>query len=218
MEKRSIIIVIVLVISSFVRSQDWSTDTYQYDEQYPGYVITKEGERIDGFIKYRNRYVMQEEVIFYKVKDNPSTKERYLAEDLKEYKVADKTYHCINYSGGASVTKIRGNLLIDGKGCIKKYVWYDRASGYNTLIRGEGESDEDFGNRKFPPTTIYYKVGDEMAVNADFFRDDFTKKMAAYVKDNKELYKKVKAEENGYAQLFNMEAIFDEYNKDCIIK
>lgn len=215
MKMRGLLAVLFVFAGWMINAQDWSTDKYQYNEIYEGYIITKEGERIDGFIKYRNRYVMQEEVIFYKSKSNPSSKKKYMADDLMEYKVADKTYHCINYSGGASVSKIRANLLINGEGCIKEYRWYERASGYNTLTRREGETDDEFLDRKFPPTTVYFKDGDEMAVTKDFFKDDFTKKMAAYVKDYKELYKKVKGGEKGYDKLFNLEAIFKEYNEWC---
>ena len=197
-----------------VSAQDWSTDTYQYSELYEGYVITAEGVKIEGFIKYRNRYVMQEEVIMYKSKEDVRSKTKYEAADLAEYHVGDKTYHCINYSGGAGID-IRANLLISDDGCIKEYVWYDRASGYNKLIQRQGESDEDFGARKYPPTTVFYKSGDGMGVTADFFKNDFSKKMASYVSDNKVLAKKIKKGENGYTKLLNMRAIFAEYNKYC---
>ena len=201
------------ILGLSVSAQDWSTSKYKYNELYEGYVVTAEGEKIEGYVKYRNRYVMQEEVIFYKTKTG--TKKKYMANQLMEYKVADKLYHCINYSGGASISQIRANLVVNGEGCIKEYVWYDRASGYNTLKKREGETDKEFGDRKFPPTTVYFKQGDEMAVTAAYFSKDFTKKMSAYVKPQKELYKKVKSAQSGYSKPFNLEAIFKEYNENC---
>ena len=210
----------VLIFSLFtlicvnVSAQDWSSDTYKYGEQYEGYIIDLEGQKIEGFIKYRNRSVMQEEVIFYKIKDNPSSKKKYLVKNLKEYKVGDKLYHCINYSGGQG-RQLRGNLVINNEGCIKEYVWYSMSSGYNTLKRHEGESDEDFGNRKFPSNKVFYKAGDALAVDVDYFKADFTKNMMKYVAANKVLAKKVKSKQNGYTKVLNLRAIFDEYNKDC---
>lgn len=208
------ILMIALMVSVVANAQDWTSGKYQYDEQYPGYVITKEGEKIEGFIKYRNRYVMQEEVVFYGKKGNNSTKETYEAGDLLEYKVADKLYHCIPFSNSASM-QIRANLVMDDSGCIKKYVWYDRASGYNTLQRREGESDQDLLDRKFPPTIAYFKTGDDIPVTEAYFKDDFTKKMSTYLKDNKELAKKVKAGESGYDKIMHLEKIFKEYNENC---
>lgn len=208
------ILLVVLAISAVANAQDWTSGNYQYDEQYPGYVVTKEGEKLEGFIKYRNRYVMQEEVVFYGKKDNNSTKKLYEADDLLEYQVGDKLYHCIPFSNSTSM-KIRANLVVDQKGCIKEYVWYDRSSGYNTLQRREGESDEDLLDRKFPPTTAYFKKGDDIPVTEEFFKDDFTKKMTAYVKDNKELAKKVKSAESGYDKIMHLEKIFKEYNDNC---
>ena len=206
-------VALLMLLSITVKAQDWSTDVYKYGESYEGYVIEKSGKKIEGFIKYRNRVAMQDDIIFYKVKDNPSTKTKYMPEDLKEFKVGDKLYHCINYSGGASLGKIKANLLrIDG--CIKTYTWYERADSYNSLQKREGESDEDFGNRMFPSSTAYFKDGDEMAVNDAYFEANFEKNMASYLSDNKELSKKVKSGASGY-QFFNIADIFAEYNKNC---
>lgn len=205
----------MVVLFNVAFGQDWSTDKYVYDELYEGYVITKEGERLNGYVKYRNRYIMQEEVVFYREKDNINTKKRYDAGDLIEYAVADKVYHCINYSGGESLTDIRGLLLVNGNGCIREYVWYGRASGYNTFTLMEGETEEQLGNRKFPPTKVYHRKGDEMAVTDAFFTEDFQKKMSNYLKDNKEMYRKVKSGESNYDKVMNIRAIFDEYNSGC---
>ena len=106
---KTLVLLSMLCMGGAVWSQDWSTNTYKYGEQYEGYVITDEGERVDGYIKYRNRMIMQEEVIFYSVKDNPSTKKKYMADKLSEYKVGDKLYHCIPYSG-SSARATRANL------------------------------------------------------------------------------------------------------------
>lgn len=203
-------------LSSAAIAQDWSTDTYKYDELYPGYVVTVKGEKIEGYIKYRNRFIMQEEVIFFSDPKMVNTKVKYEAKDLLEYEVADKHYECILYSGGkGSYPEMRGNLVIRGTGCIKEYVWYSQASGYTTMTKMEGETDEAFGNRKFPSNTVFYKTGDDIAVDTDFFKDDFAKKVAEYVSANKELAKKVKAGQSGYSREGDVRKIFEEYNASC---
>ncbi len=185
-------LVLFLIFTSTINAQDWNTDNYQYGQLYEGYVIDQEGNKIEGFIKYRNRYIMQMEVIFFKVNNPKSPKKKYLAQNLIEYKVADKLYHVIPHSGGAGM-QMRGNLVVNNTGCIKEYVWYKRSSSYNKLKRRPGESDEDFAERKFPSSHIYFKDGDQMAVSKSFFKDDFAKKMAKYVSSNKVLAKKIKS-------------------------
>ena len=185
------------IICLNTQAQDWSTDNYKYNELYPGYIITADGERTSGYLKYRNRYVMQSEIIFYRSKEDLRSKKKYSPEDLIEYGVADKVYHCINYTGSALTSGKRAVLLVND-GCISQYTWYERADGYNHLLQGSGESDEDFAKRKYPETTVIYKKGDDIAVEIDFFKEKFPKKMASYVSDNKELATKVKSKQSGY--------------------
>lgn len=213
---KTLIFSFLFFVSFISMAQDWSTDTYKYDELYPGYVVTLKGEKIEGYIKYRNRFIMQEEVIFFSDPNMVNTKKRYKAEELLEYEVADKHYEVIRYSGGKNnYPELRGNLVMRGSGCIKEYVWYSQASGYTTMAKLEGESDEAFGNRKFPSTPVFYKAGDEIAVEMSFFQDDFAKKVSQYVSGNKELAKKVKSGMSGYNREGDVRKIFEEYNKDC---
>tara|TARA_Y100000385_G_C13051228_1_gene619860 strand:- start:851 stop:1498 length:648 start_codon:yes stop_codon:yes gene_type:complete len=214
MKLNGFIVGLFILSSTTLNAQDWSTGKYKYGEQYEGYVVDINGDRIDGFIKYRNRAIMQDEVIFYGDKDNASTKKKYAVSDLAEFKVADKHYHCIPYSGSNGVQLIKANLVVSDEGCIKTYVWYDRASGYKSMKKRAGESDEDYGNRKFPSVKVYFKSTDGMGVTKDFFSDDFKKKMASYTSDNKELSKKVKKGENGYSER-NFMAILKEFNESC---
>ncbi|MFT5779384.1 MAG: hypothetical protein ACI837_002342 [Crocinitomicaceae bacterium] len=212
MKFKGLLASLFVLISIMANAQDWTTDTYKYGELYEGYIINDKGVKMLGYIKYRNRNINQEEVYFYH-ENNPSTKKKYLVNDLQEFKVGDKTYRCIMYSGNESIQKKKANLLISD-GCISSFLWYDRASGYNTMKKLPGESDEAFGNRKFPSTVVYFKTGDDMAVSESFFDDDFVKRMSTYVKDNKELAKKIKAETSGY-KIANVAAILTEYNEGC---
>ena len=104
-------------------------------------------------------------------------------------------------------------FVLDAEGCIKQYVWYTPASGYKSMKKRPGESDEDFGKRKFPSTKVYYKSSDDIAVDQEYFKADFTKNMLTYVKDNKVLAKKVKSKASGYNKILNLKAVIKEYKR-----
>lgn len=204
----------MLIISSVLFSQDWSTDVYKYGEQYPGYIITEKGDKIEGFIEYRNRYNMQNTVVFFKEKGNKKSKIKYKTGDLKEYQVADKTYHCIPYSGGLSKKTIKANLLVK-TGCITEYVWYNRHESYLTMQKMKDESQEDYMKRMYPPSAVYLKQGDDESPRTiDYFALKFSKKMSEWIVDNSELSAKVAAKEKGYGML-SILAIIEEYNTNC---
>jgi hypothetical protein len=215
MKIKGLLLAAIALISLSASAQDWSQDVYKYGEQYPGYVIMEDGTKVEGFIKYKNRSIMQREVVFFSEKGNNKTKTKYKSADLKEYKVADKLYHCINYSGGLNKKAIRGNLVIS-EGCIMEYRWYGNIelSEGRKVNRGPGESYDAFLDRKYPPETVYYKEGDERPVTTDYFALKFAKKMSEYIADNAELSAKVASKEKGYRMLAIL-TIIEEYNENC---
>lgn len=208
---------ILLLVATFTLgtavAQDWSTDVYKYGEEYPGYIVTAAGEKIEGFITYRDRYSMQNNIDFWTDKTNKKTKTKYSTDELKEYLVADKLYHCIHYSGGLLKKPIKGNLVVK-EGCIMEYVWYDRAESYMTMQKAAGESDEEFMTRMYPPTTVYLKDGEEDAKTVQDFGIKFAEKMSEWLSDNKELSAKVANKEKGYGMIRILE-IIQEYNDNC---
>ena len=205
-------LILLITLNVQVSAQDWSTDKYQYDELYPGYVIKADGEKIAGFIKYRNRMSMQDEIVFFMDKNNSKTKETYRPEELLEYEVAEKHYDCIKYSGSALNNDTKAVLLVK-KGCISEYAWYQRSDQYNKLVKGDGESDEDFAERKYPITTVYHQEG-QIPIDLEYFKDDYAKKMSQYLSNNKELSSRVKKEKAEFSA-FKAKALIAEYNKDC---
>lgn len=194
-------------------AQDWSTDVYKYGEEYPGYVITSSGDKVEGYIKYKDRYTMQNDVELYTEKGNKKTKQKFSTGDLTEYKVADKLYHCIHYSGGLLKKPIKANLVVT-EGCITEYVWYDRSENYMTMQRGSSESEEDFMKRMYPPKSVYLKNGDEDPKTLDYFALKFASKMSEWISDDAVLSKKVADKEDGYGMLKILE-IIAEYNENC---
>jgi len=206
----SLFVILTITFQSF--AQDWSSDTYQYDELYPGYIIKKDGEKIAGFIKYRNRVVMQDEIVFFMDKANPKTKTTYKPEELIEYEVADKHYDCLGYSGSALNNDIKA-LLIVKKGCISEYAWYEKMDQYNKLVKSEGESDEDFAERKYPSIKVYLQEG-QIPVDINYFKEDYNKKMSQYLSKNKELSTRVKKDGSQFSP-YVAKSIIEDYNKAC---
>jgi hypothetical protein len=209
---KSYVTLICLLFSvALLSAQDWSSDVYKMGELYPGYIIEENGAQTEGFIKYQNRYKMQNEVLFFKDKD--AKKAKYKTADLKEYKVADKLYHCIHYSGGLMSKPVRANLLVS-EGCITEYVWYDRADDFMAMRQSYGETEEEFMARMYPPKIVYQKQGTEEPKTVDYFLLKFSKKMSEFVSENKELSAKVLAKDKGYGML-KVQAIIAEYNEAC---
>jgi hypothetical protein len=203
----------LFLLITTIYAQDWSSDVYRGGELYPGYIIDAAGKKTEGYIKYQNRYTMQNEVLFYTDKDDKKSKQDLKTKDLKEYKVADKLYHCINYSGGLVGSAVRANLVVQ-EGCIMQYVWYNRAENWAIMQKGATESEEEFMNRMYPSVMVFLKAGDEQPRSLDYFGLGFPKKMSEYVSDNAELAKKVADKEKGYGMLKVLD-IINEYNAAC---
>lgn len=203
----------LFLLITTIYAQDWSSDVYRGGELYPGYIIDATGKKTEGYIKYQNRYTMQNEVLFFTDKDDKKSKQDLKTKDLKEYKVADKLYHCINYSGGLVGSAVRANLVVQ-EGCITQYVWYNRAENWAIMQKGATESEEEFMNRMYPSVMVFMKAGDEQPRSLDYFGLGFPKKMSEYVSDNAELAKKVADKEQGYGMLKVLD-IINEYNAAC---
>lgn len=198
---------------STIQAQNWGENVYKSGEYYPGYIITSDGEQIDGHIKFSNRYTMQNKIVFTPDVKNKKSKENYNTDDLKEYHFADKTYHVIHYSGGLFKKPLKAVLLADD-GCIKRYVWYNRADNYMSLSKSSGESEEEYLARLYPPDEIFLKDGEEYPKSTSMFALKFADKMSELVKEYAELAEKVSNKEKGYGML-GLYNIIAEYNEWC---
>jgi hypothetical protein len=213
MKLKTLLFSVFALTCFFMQAQDWSTDVYKHGEEYPGYIIEEGGKKTEGFITYRDRYSMQNEVIFYATKGDKKSKVKYKTDDLTEYMVADKLYKCIHYSGGLMKKPIKANLLVTD-GCIAEFVWYERAEGYMTMQQLTGESYEDYMKRMYPRTTVYLKAGDEEPRTTDNFALKFASKMSEWISDDAVLSQKVADKEKGYGMLAILD-IIAQYNENC---
>lgn len=216
MSIRSAFSVLLVVAVATLQAQNWDPSVYRSGTMYPGHVIDASGAKVEGFIKLQDRYSMQNEVEFYKDQADKKSKVKYKTADLKGYQVADKVYHCINYSGGLSGSAIRANLVV-AEGCITQYVWYNKAENFALIQKGANETEEAYMERLYPSVMVFMKPGDEKPRSLDYFGMKFATKMSEYVAENKELAAKVLAKEDGYGMLRIME-IIQEYNAACTPK
>lgn len=187
--RKIILLLLVVVLANNLQSQT----KYKLFQYYEGYIIKKDGSKERGLIQYLDESDRYKKVIFRKTKKDK--RQKFGVKDIKGYKVADVTYHAVQFKG--PVFKNLNFLKVDAEGCINKYHMRKYEDG-----AWEG-------------VIVYQKDGE--AVSADVFVLNFAKKMSEFIKDDKELATKVQNKEKGY-RILAIDAIIDEYNTNCANK
>lgn len=194
---------------------DWSPELYQVGKMYPGYIIKLEGDTVQGFIKADNRCSTagvgssnQNTAAFYLKESDKKPFAKYKPDEIKGYKIADKVYQSINFSGGL-MKKANFNLVVTD-GAIRMYEWYSTVDNYMTIQRQSGETWKAYDARRFETKLVVAKDPKE-PMEYSTLGMSFAKKMPALISDNPEMAKKVADKAKGYGFL-NMFAVIDEYN------
>ena len=216
MKNKCAITFLAFLITQLVAAQHshlWTTEEFEKNRQYEGYVVDLEGDTIFGFIQFEDRVSIQEEVHFFLEMSDKQTDTNYRPTDLLWYHFLDKTYQCINYSGGLSTKLIKGNLLIESN-CISKYVWFNDAENRASIRKEANETMIDYLDRLYPSTEVYYNVKQRKAITLDYFLLSYEKRMSSFIRENAEIATKVKTRERGYGSTDILE-IFQEYNETC---
>lgn len=202
MKRRITFLALCSLIMANAYSQDWSG--YSSGKIYPGYIIKTDGTKVEGYIEGQALATPsdspfgnsnQSRVVFYTDSKNKKTKSIYKPEDLKEYKMADKIYRSISYSGGLTSKALRFVLLAED-GAIARYFWYDNTGSYAYPAY---ESKDVFHKKNEKPFDGSILTG-------------FAKKMSEMVSDYPELSSKIANKEKGYG-FVNIYSIIEEYNK-----
>ena len=204
---------LALLITTIGRAQDtdWSRDVYEVGKKYPGQITKLNGEVVEGYIEAQDRGYEgmfdrnnQSRVIFFSDPKNRKSKVIYTPEELKGYKIADKQYKTMNYSGGLFAKPLRF-LLIKQEGQIAMCEWWS----WDEMK----PSDEGYtvGAHKWNSNQVFQK-GDEKPVVMDKFILSFAKKFSEYISDDADLSAKVANKEKGYRML-DVYSIIGEYNK-----
>lgn len=196
-------------------SADWSPEIYQVGKMYPGYIIQLEGDTIKGFIKADTRCSSgglgssnQNTVAFYLNESDKKPVAKYKPETIKGYKIADKLYESINYSGGLMKKPNFNLVVLDG--AIRMYEWYATTENFATVMKQSGETWKEYDARRYDTKLIVSKNPKE-PLEYGMLGMSFAKKMPVLIADNPELAKKVADKEKGY-NFLNMFAVIDEYN------
>lgn len=177
-------------------AQDWSGAVYKIGKKYPGYYVTNAGDTVNGYIMHGTKMQNQLRCDFYKIETDPEPDEKFFPENISSYKVGDKLYRSIHYSGGLLKKPLRFVLVVKDGG-ISQFTFYSE--------------DPTTPNEE---KTVFYKANDPENPDPMELQDfgiGFAKKMSAFVADYEELSKKVADKEKGYGML-QIDAIVDEYN------
>jgi hypothetical protein len=183
--------------------------------RYPGYVITKSSDTINGYLLLKNKISNQGKVFFF---DSPEDKEpsaKYKPKDIKAYKVANRFYESVKYS--PEYTTMRYCFLlrtVEGK--VKFYKSYfddkqrikiDENDIWNSKI------DLSFSEDELKEVWLGAKDGAELEdFNSFGYLLKFSKNMSKYLSDCPEIAGKIANKEPGY-EYGNLEKIIREYNE-----
>ena len=191
--------VVLIIISSFAFTNTVSADELVVGDKYPGYIIKNNNDTVYGYIRYGGVVNSQKKCEFYTNETDRKPTKVYSPKELKAYLLSDVLYRTINYSGGLLSKPLRFLLVLkDGELTVFKF-YSEGSVPYNE------EREEKM---------VYYKWHDPKnpkPVTNEKFGFNFSKKMSAYVADDKELSRKILKKEKGYG-LIHIYDIIDEYN------
>lgn len=209
---KQIVIVLALMMSSLGFSQiddNWEDAS----EKLPGYVVTNNGEKIEGYLKRFLKIKSQRKVKFFKTLDDKPVV--YDAKDLKAYHIADDSYETHPYEGLRGKTKVFLLKTVEGKIDLFEYyirVEDDQGKELTLSKKGNTEISLDFDGTKIETEILAVKDGQKyLKFSSPKFLFSFKNVMSKYVADYPELAKKIKSKEKGYKVLAILK-IVNEYN------
>jgi hypothetical protein len=192
--KKLIILAVFIMTTLQVTAQDWSGKVYVTGKIYPGFYVTNSSDTVYGYFSHGTQTGNQKKCYYYKNEMDRKPTTEFSPDEIKGFKVADKLYRSLNYSGGL-LNKPMRFILVTKEGAISEMVFYS----------------ED-GNAT--PETLFHKAHDASnatPVTIAYFGLGFAKKLSQYLSDYPELSKKVADKEKGYGMLKLLD-IIAEYN------
>jgi hypothetical protein len=196
--KRTGIVALLCLTLTLANAQryepDWTGKVYMEGRKYPGFYVTNTNDTTYGYFMHDDKKGHQKKCRFYQNEMDKKPTSEFKPEDIKSYKVGDKLYRTLNYSGGLLNKPLRF-LLVTNDGGITEYVFYT-----------EDMAQEAQG--------IFHKPKDPAhsdPITYGYFGLSFAKKLSDYISDYPALSQKVANKDKGYG-LLNLLAIVDEYN------
>lgn len=210
MKKRLLLCALFISSLTFAQIDDNWEDKSQ---RLPGWVITKKGEKIEGYLKRFLKIKSQRKVKFFKTLEGKPVV--YGPKDLKAYKIAEDYYESLPYEGLSGKKKIFLLRSLEGK--ISLFEYYIRTednqgSEITLSKKGNKETVLDLNGTKIVVEVLAVKNGDDFLKFASpKMVFSFRKIMSKYLADYPELAKKVKGKQKGY-RIGSIQKIIDEYN------
>ena len=198
MTRTGILIVLCLtlvVAKAQPKDPDWSETVYKIGKIYPGFYVTNTNDTIHGYFLHADKKGNQKKCRFYTNEMDKKPTAEFKPEDIKSYKVADKLYRTLNYSGGLLNKPLRF-LLVTNDGGITEFVFYSE----DAAVQAQGVFHKPKDPSHSDPITVSY------------FGLSFAKKLSDYISDYPVLAQKVANKEKGYG-LLNLMAIIAQYNE-----
>ncbi len=209
---KHLILVLALLTSTLGIAQiddNWE----DVSERLPGYIITKKGEKVEGYLKRFLKIKSQRKVKFFKTLDAKPVV--YRAKDLKAYQIAEDYYEVHPYEGLTGKTKVFLLRTVDGKIDLFEYyirVEDDQGKELTLSKKGNKEISLDFDGSKIQTEVLAVKDDkDYLKFASTKLLFSFKKVMSKYVADYPELAKKIKDKKKGY-KVLSILKIVDEYN------
>ncbi|MFO7616370.1 MAG: hypothetical protein R6V75_03895 [Bacteroidales bacterium] len=186
---------------------------------WPGYIITNEGDTVQGHLLNINLWMNQNMTFFYTDPDDRKTRVKYRPKEIKAYQVGNRYYESVKYPfpyGNHPVSFILRR--IDGP--IRCYVWYYNMEK-SRLMSSDFNLDDLAKVILFEEkdlATSHYGVGEDgkfTELTSFKFLVKFAKNMSEYVKDDPELARKILEKQEGYLGIpRDIERIIKEYNQN----
>ncbi|MBN1157792.1 MAG: hypothetical protein JXA61_00295 [Bacteroidales bacterium] len=215
--KTLVILCLLILLSSFRSIAQNDTLILERGTVYPGYIITLEGDTLEGWLLNINLWLNQQMTFFYDDPDNHDGRVKYMAEDLKGYKVGNREYESIKFMGLYSPRK-NNFFMRTITGPISYYVWYydpERSKLSSTDISLDDISDailfeeSELSNQN---QDLFHKFDDEMVSLGQLkYLTNFDKNMSKIVSDYPGLAERIRNKEEGYKWI-NARDIIREYN------
>lgn len=210
MKNTMLFMALLLAMSSFSQIDDnWEDQS----EKLQGYIITKKGDTVTGYLKRFLKIKSQRKVKFYETLD--SKPETFKPSDLLGYKIAEDYYEVHPYEGMSGKTKVFLLKTVDGKIDLFEYyisVEDDQGNEMTLSKNGNTEISLDFDGSEIQTEVLAVKDNkDYLKFASPKLLFSFKKVMSKYVSDYPELSEKISKKEKGYS-VINVLKIVDEYN------
>ena len=189
------LVALLCVSFTFIKAQDWSGEVYKIGKIYPGFYVTNANDTVNGYFLHDDKRGNQKKCRFYTNEMDKKPTSEFKPEDIKSYKVGDKLYRTLNYSGGLMNKPFRF-LLVAKDGAITEFVFYTE----DAAMEAQPVFHKPYDLLHFQPVTMSY------------FALAYAKKLSEYISDYPALSKKVADKEKGYGVL-NILAVIAEYNE-----